>query len=102
VAQHYSDPRRASDLHALPDIETFEAPYARRCEGCAALDLDGDFTRCECEDFEEYSWESAAGWYWWTCFPGCLPDSDSCGPFDTEAEALADARESIEDDGEEA
>lgn len=35
-----------------------------------------------------------AGWYWWACFPGCLPDGDPVGPFDTEEEALADARES--------
>jgi len=31
-----------------------------------------------------------AGWYWWACFPGCLPDGDAVGPFDNEAEALAD------------
>lgn len=31
------------------------------------------------------------GWYWWSCFPGCLPDSDAMGPFKTEAEALQDA-----------
>jgi hypothetical protein len=35
-----------------------------------------------------------AGWYWWACFPGCMPDSDPHGPFDTEAEATADARNS--------
>jgi hypothetical protein len=34
-----------------------------------------------------------AGWYWWACFPGCLPDSDPVGPFATEAEAIADAQE---------
>jgi hypothetical protein len=28
------------------------------------------------------------GWYWWACSPGCLPDGDPCGPFDTEEEAL--------------
>ena len=33
------------------------------------------------------------GWYWWSCFPGGLPDSDPFGPFDTEAAALADAQE---------
>lgn len=38
--------------------------------------------------------EDGAGWYWWNCFPGCLPDSDPSGPFDSEAAALADARES--------
>jgi hypothetical protein len=31
------------------------------------------------------------GWYWWPCFPGCLPESDPIGPFATEAEAIADA-----------
>jgi hypothetical protein len=30
-------------------------------------------------------------WYWHACFPGCIPDSDAIGPFQTEAEAIADA-----------
>jgi hypothetical protein len=32
------------------------------------------------------------GWYWWACFPGCLPDGDPSGPFATEAEAIEDAQ----------
>lgn len=28
-------------------------------------------------------------WYWWSCFPGCLPDSDPIGPFATECATLA-------------
>jgi hypothetical protein len=35
-----------------------------------------------------------AGWYWWACFPGCTPDSDPHGPFDTQDEAEADAQNS--------
>ena len=31
-------------------------------------------------------------WYWWSCFPGCLPDGDPCGPFDTSTEAYHDAQ----------
>jgi hypothetical protein len=31
------------------------------------------------------------GWYWWPCFPGCLPDDDAHGPFKTAAEAYRDA-----------
>lgn len=31
------------------------------------------------------------GWYWHACFPGCLPDSDPNGPFDTEDAACDDA-----------
>jgi len=69
MAQHYSDPRRASDPHALPDIETFKKDDK---------------------------------WYFWYCFPGCMPDSDEFGPYDTEKEALADAQEDTEDNEAEA
>jgi len=31
------------------------------------------------------------GWYWWACFPGCLPDGEACGPFDTSEAAYQDA-----------
>lgn len=31
------------------------------------------------------------GWYWWACFPGCLPDGDAVGPFATSRQALQDA-----------
>ena len=31
------------------------------------------------------------GWYWWPCFPGCLPDGDATGPFQTERAAVIDA-----------
>ena len=36
---------------------------------------------------------AAPGWYWQACFQGCLLDGEPCGPFGSEAEALADARE---------
>lgn len=34
----------------------------------------------------------APGWYWWACFPGCLPDGEASGPFDTSGEAYDDAQ----------
>lgn len=34
-----------------------------------------------------------AGWFWWACFPGCLPDGDAFGPFATEQEAIRNANE---------
>ena len=58
----------------------------------------------EGEDSTEYDEEAQAeaasleGWYYWTCFPGCLPDSDAVGPFETEEEAQADAGEEVEDE----
>jgi hypothetical protein len=93
MAQHYSDPRRESMPHALPNVETFHvSPHASvSCPLCAEAAVSVKVHKT-----------AHVGWYWQSCFPGCLPDSDPCGPFDTEAEALADARESIEDDGEEA
>lgn len=66
----YSDPGRALDPHALPDVEVFYA------------------TAAECIEFG-----TGAGWYYWFCFPGCLPDSDPIGPFETEASAVAAAQE---------
>ena len=33
------------------------------------------------------------GFYWWACFPGCLPDGEPFGPFETEEEAIKDAAE---------
>lgn len=37
----------------------------------------------------------AQAWYWWPCYPGCLPDSeDYNGPFETPLAAFIDARES--------
>jgi hypothetical protein len=29
----------------------------------------------------------AAGWYWWPCFPGGLPDGEAHGPYETALEA---------------
>jgi len=81
----YFDPSREELPHSLPDLEVFQVP--------------DDYTLEADEEGNPY----APGWYYWACFPGCIPDSDPCGPFETEAAALADARESAgyeEDEGE--
>lgn len=36
--------------------------------------------------------EFSPGFYWQSCFPGCLPDSDPVGPFENYESALLDAR----------
>lgn len=33
------------------------------------------------------------GWYWWACWPGCIPDGDPMGPYATEQEAIEYAKE---------
>jgi hypothetical protein len=73
---YYSDPSRENEPHALPDVEVF---YINCKEQKAIFPGDDTFTE--------------SGWYWWFCFPGCMPDGDAVGPFKTEKEAVADFRE---------
>ena len=74
MTQFYTDESRADDTWSLPDAEAF---YAQAGE----LGWEGQ---------EE---PSEAGWYYWHCFPGCMPDSDPIGPFGSMAEAIEHARE---------
>ena len=68
--QFYLNPEREHDLHSLPDGETFNVPA----------------------DVNDPNGPTEHGWYWEPCFPGCLPDGESNGPFNTEALAVADAQ----------
>ena len=68
----YSNQERETEEHALPNVEVFTVDYY----------LNGMETDC-----------AVLGWYWWSCFPGCLPDGEPFGPFGTEAEAIANAQE---------
>lgn len=96
MTQVYSDPRRESDVDALPDLEVWEVSKAR----ARANELrHREHADRECPTTECI--ENEAGWYWQACVPGCLPDGDPVGPFATEAEALADARDGLDDDNEE-
>lgn len=72
--QVFIDPERENDEYALPDVEVF---YVE-------IDENDDRPDVQCDE---------TGWYYWFCFPGCMPDSDPIGPFDTEEEAIADAQE---------
>ena len=45
-----------------------------------------------CGSFDQDSQDAIApGWYWQACYPGCLPDSEPVGPFQSEKECIADA-----------
>ena len=68
--QFHTDPTRASDPHALPNAEVYYSGIS-----------------------EEFKTGLEPGFYWQPCFPGCLPDGDPIGPFETEAEAIQDAQE---------
>lgn len=84
--QFYTDPSREQDPHALPDAETFEL---------ANRELLSDFRQFVLDRMAEDDTllpSDLHGWYWWPCFPGCLPDGDPVGPFKSEDLAIADAR----------
>lgn len=79
MTQAYSNPDRENDENALPDIEVF---YVSSEDG-AGMEWGNP------DGIGRYE----SGWYWWSCFPGCMPDSDPTGPYETEAEALAAAQQ---------
>ena len=105
MAHAYNDPTRADDPHALPDIEVFQLTavevaemdddliweYQRRHEYRLAS-MNGKVREAMLDAIVDEE-QIAGGWYWWACFPGCMPDSDPIGPFQTEADALADAQD---------
>ncbi len=96
MSQHYSQPERESDPHALPDLEVFYRTQAACiADGDVWNPEDCDPTNAECR----YGMDGdcrvhkLAGWYYWYCFPGCLPDSEPLGPYQTEQDAVDAARE---------
>ena len=108
---HYSDKSRENDAYSLPDVETFQLTAREVAESAAYEDEQYEFLKRHefrlatfngrvAEKMYDAMIEElgiAGGWFYWSCFPGCLPDGDPIGPFATEAEALADAREGLED-----
>lgn len=100
MGQAYSDPKRASMPHALPDVEVWCDRVSVVSCRCGDYDVPLDSAHatgevycpsCErpAESVEDTDREA---WWWWSCFPGCMPDSDPFGPFETEQEALEDAQ----------
>ena len=72
----YSDETRAGDTWALPDVE---------------ISHSSDYpVEADDEPLEP-------GWYYWYCFPSCLPDSDPIGPFESEEAAIEAVREENEE-----
>ena len=104
--QAYSDPRRANDKWSLPDVEIFQLTAEEVAESSMFEDERHEYMKMH--EFRLASMNGRVrekmiatmiedlcikgGWFWWTCFPGCMPDGDPIGPFATEAEALADAQ----------
>jgi hypothetical protein len=108
MSLHYSDPSRESEPHALPDVWVTQLT----AEEIAANMEDDIHSFMRRPEFKLASMSSRVrdkmletmieeldikgGWCWYYCLPGCMPDSGPNGPFETEAEAIADMRASQE------
>lgn len=79
MTQIYSDPSREDETYSLPDVEVFWHDGKRVADGDCWSDEDGA--------------PLPAGWYFWFCLPGCMPDSDPIGPYKSEDEAIEAARD---------
>ena len=109
--QVYSNPKRESDPHALPDVEVFEMTAEEYAESEAYEDEIGEYMRRH--EFRLASMNGrvrermistmieelgiTGGWFWWSCFPGCLPDGPAWGPYDSYAAAKAGAQQECEE-----
>lgn len=79
---HYANhPSEWVGYHRFPgQVGSFEVFWDDADEANGhARNFDGDGNKVE------------PGWYWWACFPGCLPDGEASGPFKTAKEAYDDA-----------
>ena len=98
--QVYSDPSRDDDdKYALPDVEVFQLTATEVAE----MDEDSIHEFSRRHEFRLASMNRrvrdamldamvdelgiTGGWFYWYCLPGCMPDSEPHGPFDTAEEA---------------
>jgi len=105
MTQFYTDESRETETHALPDAEVFQLTAREAAEYCE----EDIYQFSKRHEFRLASMNSrdrdamfdamieelgiTGGWFYWFCFPGCLPDSTPFGPFDTRQEAIDAARE---------
>lgn len=100
----YSDPSRENDKYSLPDVEIFQLTAREVAE----RDEEAIYEFSKRHEFRLASMNGTVrdsmfdamieengitgGWFWWTCLPGCMPDSDAFGPFASADEARKDAQ----------
>jgi hypothetical protein len=70
----YSNPERAADPHAIPNAEVFY--------------IDDQTAKLSRERSDLSDELNEPGWYYWPCFPGCLPDGPANGPYNSDTAAI--------------
>lgn len=78
--QMYSDENREAETYALPDVEVFYWDM-----GDAEIETGDGIVPCQ------------AGYYFWFCFPGCMPESDPYGPYESEEDAIEAMKDMVEE-----
>lgn len=111
MPQAYSDPEREDDPYALPDLEIFQMTASEVAASSQYEDEQHEFmqrrefrlatmnglTRDKMLDAMVAELGISGGWFYWYCFPGCLPDGEPVGPYNSYADALAGAQEGREE-----
>ncbi len=92
---YYSDKKLEDKFSALPDVEIIFGQFAE-CPKCTSGqflgELDQECDSCVCEgNIVQATGEK--GYFYAFGLPGCLWDSSPIGPFESEEEALEEARE---------
>ena len=77
ITQVYSNPNQEHEQHSLPNAEVFHSS-------------DYDLQQMWGENINAHF---TPGYYYWFCFPGCLPDSDPYGPFETQEDAIRELQD---------
>ncbi|MGL6289268.1 MAG: hypothetical protein ACRC2H_01110 [Silanimonas sp.] len=54
----------------------------------SALDARREARKNHGEKWRDHVGPLTAGWYWWICFPGCLPEGDASGPHKSYTKAM--------------
>ena len=104
MPQFYSDPSRQDDAYALPDAEVFQLnayevaqmdedlihEYMKRPAFRLAVMNSAVREKMLSAMIQEEGIEG--GWFYWYCFPGCMPEGDPIGPFATAKLAVEDCR----------
>ena len=101
--QAYLDESRATDPYALPDLsiehqEWITLEYQGETHRFDGIDDALDYVREVYRDGDSIEINTESGYYAAICLPGCLPDSDWSGPYDSEDDAMQEMRELYGDD----
>ena len=91
MAYHQFTPVDGSEPFGCFETFTYDLESFMHCKGADGLYYINQDHYTPDGGLLEEDLPALVGFYWQSCFPDCLPDGDAHGPFQSEAEAIADA-----------